>query len=44
MQIVAGADTAQAGLAAFQTHTPDVVLVDLKLPDQSAIEVIKGNS
>jgi chemotaxis response regulator CheB len=42
MRIVAEADTGQAGLAAFQAHTPDVVLVDLKLPDQSGIEVIKA--
>ncbi len=42
MQIVAEADTAQAGLTLFQQHSPDVVLLDLKLPDQSGIEVIKA--
>lgn len=42
MQIVGEADTAKAGLALFQTHSPDVVIVDLKLPDQSGIEVIKA--
>lgn len=42
MQIVGEADSAKAGLALFHTHTPDVVIVDLKLPDQSGIEVIKG--
>ncbi len=42
MQIVAEADTAQTGLTLFQQHSPDVVLLDLKLPDQSGIEVIKA--
>ena len=42
MQIVAEADTAQTGLLLFQQHSPDVVLLDLKLPDQSGIEVIKA--
>jgi DNA-binding NarL/FixJ family response regulator/signal transduction histidine kinase len=42
MHIVGEADTAQAGLTLFQTHAPDVVIVDLKLPDQSGIEVIKA--
>ena len=42
MQIVGEADSAKAGLALFQTHTPDVVILDLKLPDQSGVEVIKS--
>jgi DNA-binding NarL/FixJ family response regulator len=42
MQIVGEADSAKAGLALFQTHTPDVVILDLKLPDQSGVEVIKA--
>lgn len=42
MQIVDEADTAKAGLALFETHSPDVTIVDLKLPDQSGIELIKA--
>ena len=42
MNIVFEADTGQAGIAAFQEHSPDVTIVDLKLPDQSGIEVIKA--
>ena len=42
MQIVGEADSAKSGLALFQTHTPDVVILDLKLPDQSGVEVIKA--
>ncbi len=42
MNIVGEAETAQGGLEAFREYAPDVTIVDLKLPDQSGIEVIKG--
>ena len=42
MVIVGEADSGQSGLALFEKHAPDVTIVDLKLPDQSGIEVIKA--
>lgn len=34
--------TAAAGIAALETHNPDVLLVDLGLPDASGLEVIRA--
>jgi len=42
MVIVGEADSGQSGLALFEKHAPDVTIVDLKLPDQSGIELIKS--
>jgi DNA-binding NarL/FixJ family response regulator/signal transduction histidine kinase len=42
MNIVCDSDTGLAGVAAFREHSPDVTIVDLKLPDQSGIDVIKA--
>jgi DNA-binding NarL/FixJ family response regulator/signal transduction histidine kinase len=42
MLIVGEADTGQGGLELFQKHAPDVIIVDLKLPDRSGLEVIKA--
>ncbi len=39
---VAEAGTGAAGLAAFERHTPDLVLLDLRLPDMSGFEVCRA--
>jgi two-component system KDP operon response regulator KdpE len=36
------ADTAALGLSAARTHKPDLVIVDLGLPDRDGMEVIAG--
>ena len=38
---VATAETAQAALAAFETHAPEVVLLDLRLPDGDGLDVLR---
>jgi two-component system NarL family response regulator len=40
MQVVAEASTGSEALAVFRKHTPDVVLMDLRLPGMSGFEVI----
>ncbi|WP_273429008.1 sigma-54 dependent transcriptional regulator [Marinobacter sp.] len=37
---VHAAYTGKDGLAAVETHTPDIVLLDLKLPDQSGFDIL----
>ncbi len=38
---VATAESAQAALAAFESQVPDVVLLDLRLPDGDGLEVLR---
>jgi len=40
MILVAQASNAQAGIAEFRKHKPDVTLMDLRLPDKSGIEAL----
>jgi two-component system NarL family response regulator len=40
MEVVAEAADGRAALAAYAAHTPDVVLLDLRLPDLGGAEVI----
>lgn len=40
MSLVAAVSTGQAGLAMLQLETPDVLLIDLGLPDINGVEVI----
>jgi diguanylate cyclase (GGDEF)-like protein len=40
--VVALADNGQQGLAALQEERPDVVLLDLRLPDMDGIEVLRA--
>jgi DNA-binding NarL/FixJ family response regulator len=42
MNVVAQAGTGQEAVALFRRHSPDVTIVDLKLPDISGIEVISS--
>src|SRR5215218_1162973 len=39
---VSEAGTAEAGLARFETDRPDMVLVDLKLPDRSGFDICRS--
>jgi two-component system response regulator DevR len=39
VEIMAEAGTAELGMAAVMRHTPDVVLLDLRLPDRSGLTV-----
>ena len=41
MELVAQAMTGSEGIALFHQFTPDIVLVDLRLPDISGVEVIR---
>lgn len=41
LAVCAQADTASAALQAINTHAPDLVLVDISLPDRSGLELIK---
>ena len=41
VEIVGEAGTAELGLAAVMHHTPDVVLLDLRLPDRSGLAVCR---
>lgn len=47
-QVVAGASTGQAAIEQYRIHSPDVVIMDLSLPDMSGIdavqEILKINS
>lgn len=40
MEVVAEADSGAAAVAAYRQHKPDVILLDLRLPDLSGAEVI----
>lgn len=42
MVIVASVQTGEEGVAAFKQHTPDIVLMDLKLPKMSGFEAIRA--
>jgi DNA-binding NtrC family response regulator len=35
------ADTAKEGIDALEKHKPDLILLDMKLPDMSGIQVLK---
>ena len=41
LRIVGEADNAAAGLAMIESHNPDVVIVDITLPDRNGIELVK---
>ena len=41
IDLVAQAGTGEQAIALFQTHCPDLVLVDLRLPDMSGVDVIR---
>jgi DNA-binding NarL/FixJ family response regulator len=41
MELVAEAESGQQALTLFETHLPDVSLIDLKLPDIPGIEIIQ---
>jgi DNA-binding NarL/FixJ family response regulator len=41
MMAVAQAGTAEEALRLYAQHRPDIVLVDLKLPDRSGVEIIR---
>jgi DNA-binding NarL/FixJ family response regulator len=42
MELVAQASTAQEAIQQFRKHQPDVTLMDLRLPDKSGIDAMKG--
>ena len=42
MEIAAIAPTGQGALRAFREHKPDVMIVDLRLPDMSGLELIES--
>ena len=42
MSLVAEAATGKEGIELFQKHRPDITLLDLRLPDQSGIDVLNG--
>jgi DNA-binding NarL/FixJ family response regulator len=42
MQLAATAPTGERALRAFREHKPDVMIVDLRLPDMSGFELIKA--
>jgi len=42
MVLVAQASSAQEGIEQFRKHQPGVTLMDLRLPDKSAIEALKA--
>ena len=41
MELVAQATSGEQGIALFQEHTPDIVLMDLRLPDMSGVDAIR---
>jgi DNA-binding NarL/FixJ family response regulator len=41
LQIVGEAETAQQAIDAYRVSKPDVMVIDLKLPDRDGVEVIK---
>jgi DNA-binding NarL/FixJ family response regulator len=41
IQVVAEADDGQAAVLAIQQHTPDVVVLDIQMPEMSGIEVTR---
>src|SRR3954469_11053245 len=41
LKIVAEASNGHEAIAAFEKHTPDVALLDLRMPDMDGIEVIR---
>lgn len=40
MSLIAEASTGQEAIAAFQQHRPDIVLMDLRLPDMTGIDAL----
>ena len=41
IDLVAQAGTGEQAISLFQAHSPDLVLVDLRLPDMSGVDVIR---
>lgn len=41
MKVVAEAENGLEGIAAYRTHRPDVVVLDLRMPKQNGIETIR---
>ncbi len=42
MELVAQAANAEEGIAMFQQYSPDLVLMDLRLPDMSGVDAIRS--
>lgn len=40
MEVVAEAEDGSEAIAAYRSHRPDVVILDLRLPDKSGLEII----
>ena len=44
IEVVAEADNGKAGISMAQQHTPDVVLLDIRMPDSDGIETLEDLS
>ena len=42
LELVAEAESGKQAIELFQTHCPDIILLDLKLPDMHGVDVIKA--